>query len=94
MKGGGRLLGHDAGSGRETLNLKLAVGGFADLSKVQGHQLLISAFRVSRSWSAPCRINPPLNGTAVIRYTTPAMASSAHGNTVPSVDPGSGASDL
>lgn len=48
---GGRLLVHDADSGRDTLNLKPVLGGFGDLQKIPGHNVLVSPFRVSRSYS-------------------------------------------
>jgi hypothetical protein len=53
---GGRLLGFDAVSGSETLNLKPALGGVGDLTKVQGHDVLVATFRLSRSYSKPARL--------------------------------------
>jgi hypothetical protein len=53
---GGRLLALDAHSGRETLNLKPVLGGVGDLAKTHGHKVLVSAFRVSRSYSSPPRL--------------------------------------
>ena len=55
---GGRLLGHDADSGRETLNLKPALGGVGDLAKVPGHDVLVSRFFTSRSYSTPGASSP------------------------------------
>jgi hypothetical protein len=53
---GGRLLALDAGSGRETLNLKPVLGGVGDLAGISGHTTLVSTFRVSRSYSVPSRL--------------------------------------
>lgn len=53
---GGRLLGFDAASGRETLNLKPALGGVGDLTKVPGHDVLVATFRTSRADSKPARL--------------------------------------
>jgi hypothetical protein len=53
---GGRLLGLDPGSGRETLNLKPKLGGVGYLSRVLGHQVLVSTYCVSRSYSVLPRL--------------------------------------
>jgi hypothetical protein len=53
---GGRLLAFDADSGRETLNLKPALGGVGHLVKIPGHAILASTFRVSRSYSVAPRL--------------------------------------
>jgi len=53
---GGRLFGLDAASGRETLNLKPALGGVGDLAKVAGHTALVARFAISRSYSIPARL--------------------------------------
>ncbi len=53
---GGRLLGFDARSGRETVNLKPALGGVGDLAKIPGHGVLVSTFSVSRSYSVLPRL--------------------------------------
>jgi hypothetical protein len=53
---GGRLLGFDAVSGRETINLKPALGGVGDLTKVPGHDVLVATFRISRTYSNPARL--------------------------------------
>jgi len=53
---GGRLLGLDALSGRETLNLKPVLGGVGDLAKVPGHGALVATFAISRSYSTPGRL--------------------------------------
>ncbi len=46
---GGRLMGFDQLSGGETLNLKPALGGVGDLSKVPGHDVSVATFMTSRS---------------------------------------------
>lgn len=53
---GGRLLGFDPASGRETLNLKPALGGVGDLAKVPGHDVLVALFTTSRSYAVPPRL--------------------------------------
>jgi hypothetical protein len=53
---GGRLLGLDAVTGRETLNLKPALGGVGDVTKVPGHDVLVSSFRISRAYSRLARL--------------------------------------
>lgn len=53
---GGRLVGLDQVSGRETLNLKPALGGVGDLAKVPGHDVLVATFSTSRSDSTPARL--------------------------------------
>src|SRR5262249_34523530 len=53
---GGRLFAFDPDSGRETLNLKPALGGVGHLAKVPGHDVLVSTFCVSRSYSVLPRL--------------------------------------
>lgn len=53
---GGRLLGFDAQSGRETINLKPSLGGVGDLACIPGHHSLVATFRVSKSYSSPPRL--------------------------------------
>lgn len=53
---GGRLFGHDAASGQETLNLKPALGGFGSLAKIPGHDVLVSGFTTSRNYKLPPRL--------------------------------------
>ena len=53
---GGRLLGLDPDSGKETLNLKPKLGGVGQLAKVSGHQVLVSTYGVSRSSSVLPRL--------------------------------------
>jgi hypothetical protein len=53
---GGRLLAFDAATGRETLNLKPALGGVGSLSKVPGHDVLVATYSVSKSYSVPPRL--------------------------------------
>lgn len=48
---GGRLFGFDSRSGRETLNLKPALGGVGSLSPIHEHPLLVASFRTSKSYS-------------------------------------------
>jgi hypothetical protein len=45
---GGRLLGFDPVSGRETLNLKPTFGGAGTLAKVPAHEVLVAKFWTSR----------------------------------------------
>ena len=52
---GGRLFGFDALTGRETVNLRPQLGGVGGLSKVRGHEVLVSPFCVSRSYKVPAR---------------------------------------
>lgn len=53
---GGRLFGFDVPTGRETLNLRPALGGLGTLAKVPGHDVLAATYCVSRSWSVPPRL--------------------------------------
>ena len=53
---GGRLLAFDADSGRESLNLKPALGGLGTLSAIPGSTTLVSTFCVSRSYAVPARL--------------------------------------
>jgi len=53
---GGRVVGLDRHSGRETLNLRPVVGGVGSLAKVPGHDVLVSGFMASRSRSVPCQL--------------------------------------
>src|SRR5262249_52747663 len=53
---GGRLLGLDASSGRETLHLKPVLGGVGQLARIPGDKVLVSTFRVSRSYAVPPRL--------------------------------------
>ncbi len=46
---GGRLLGFDAASGRETFNFKPPIGGAGDLRKIPGHDVLVAKFWISRT---------------------------------------------
>jgi hypothetical protein len=54
--GGGRLLGIDAASGTENLNLRPVLGGVGDLAKVPDHAVLVATFRKSRKYSVPPRL--------------------------------------
>src|SRR5262249_42853628 len=53
---GGHLFCFDPVSGRQTLDLKPALGGVGHLTKVPGHDVLVSSFAVSRSYSTPARL--------------------------------------
>jgi hypothetical protein len=53
---GGRLLAFDPNTGRETMNLKPTRSGVGHLTKLPGHNLLVSTFGVSRSHSVPARL--------------------------------------
>lgn len=53
---GGRLLAFDQATGRETLNLKPAIFGVAELTQVPGADLLVTPFAVSRSYNKPRRL--------------------------------------
>lgn len=53
---GGRLFGFDSTTGAATLNLKPALGGVGDLSKVAEHRALVCSFRISKSYSKPPRL--------------------------------------
>lgn len=53
---GGRLLGLDAETGTENLNLKPVLGGVGDLAKVPDHAVLVATFMKSRNYSVPPRL--------------------------------------
>lgn len=53
---GGRLYGFDPKTGVETLNLKPALGGVGDLSRLPGQNTLVASFRVSKSYSVSPRL--------------------------------------
>lgn len=53
---GGRLYALDPETGQETLNLKPALGGVGDLSRLPHQRILVAPFRTSKSYSATRRL--------------------------------------